>query len=388
MRKSDARSSAVAPRRSRFMTVTPGVAVDWVAWTAPRRFGERSAPVNRAQARRRAKPRTGLSDSHRLRIQDSIELMRTNTTRERLAKGEGVYGCGLQVYRAPEISRAFAAAGFAYVFIDMEHGSFNLETAHDMIIACKLAGITPIVRVGEVRYTLCARLLDQGAQGIILPRVEDPEVLAEALGWLRFPPLGIRGFGINPTMVDYEACTMPEIIEHQNRETLSVVQFETVRAVERADELLSLKGLDVVMIGPADLSISLGIPGQFDNPLLIRTVDKVIERCNAHGVVPGIQTRGIAMAKMWAERGMRFVGVAAEHVFLLEKCKEAIATLRAAKEKRPCGTGGGAALRRDDSEFDRSVKLLGESLRRAGASAKLAPGASALPRSSPSKGVI
>src|ERR1035437_10158235 len=80
----------------------------------------------------------------------------------------------------------------------------------------------PIVRVGEVQYTLCARLLDQGAQGIILPRVEDPEVLAEALGWLRFPPLGIRGFGINPTMVDYEARTMSEIIEHQNRETLSV----------------------------------------------------------------------------------------------------------------------------------------------------------------------
>jgi 2-keto-3-deoxy-L-rhamnonate aldolase RhmA len=257
--------------------------------------------------------------------------MRTNTTRERLAKGEVVYGCGLQVYRAPEIPRAFAAAGFDYVFIDMEHGSFNLETAHDMIISCKLAGITPIVRVGEVQYTLCARLLDQGAQGIILPRVEDPKVLEAALSWLRFPPLGIRGFGINPTMVDYEARSMPEIIEHQNRETLSVVQFETVRAVERADELLSLKGLDVVMIGPADLSISLGIPGQFDNPLLIQTVDKVIERCNAHGVVPGIQTRGVAMAKMWVERGMRFVGVAAEHVFLLEKCKEAVAALRAGK---------------------------------------------------------
>ena len=122
------------------------------------------------------------------------------------------------------------------------------------------------MRVGEVQYTLCARLLDQGAQGIILPRVEDPKVLEQALSWLRFPPLGVRGFGINPTMVDYETRSMPEIIEHQNRETLSVVQFETVRAVERADELLSLKGLDVMMIGPADLSIALGIPGQFDQP--------------------------------------------------------------------------------------------------------------------------
>ena len=257
--------------------------------------------------------------------------MRINTTRERLAKGEIVYGCGLQVYRAPEIPRLFAAAGFDYVFIDMEHGSFNLETAHDMIVACKLAGITPIVRVGELQYTLCARLLDQGAQGIILPRVEDPKELEEALSWMRFPPLGKRGYGINPTMIDYEARSMPEVIEHQNRETLVVVQFETLRAVEAADELLSLKGLDVMMIGPADLSIALGVPGQFDNPLLVETVDKLIAKCNEHGVVPGIQTRGIAMGKFWAERGMRFVGVAAEHVFLLEKCKEAMAALRPAK---------------------------------------------------------
>jgi 2-keto-3-deoxy-L-rhamnonate aldolase RhmA len=257
-----------------------------------------------------------------------MEHMRTNKTREKLANGETVYGCGLQVYRAPEIPRAFAAAGFDYVFIDMEHGSFNLETAHDMIIASKLAGITPIVRVGEVNYTLCARLLDQGAQGIILPRVEDPAILEEALSWLRFPPVGKRGYGINPTMVDYETRSMPEVIEFLNRETLAVVQFETVRSIERADELLSLKGLDVVMIGPADLSISLGIPGQFDHPRLIEAVDKVIERCNAHGVAPGIQTRGTAMAKFWADRGMRFVGVAAEHVFLLEKCKEALSALK------------------------------------------------------------
>jgi 2-dehydro-3-deoxyglucarate aldolase/4-hydroxy-2-oxoheptanedioate aldolase len=257
--------------------------------------------------------------------------MRTNNTRQRLLAGETAYGCGLQVYRAPEIPRAFAAAGFDYVFIDMEHGSFNLETVHDMIIASKLAGITPIVRVGEVQYTLCARLLDQGAQGIILPRVEDPAVLAEALSWMRFPPQGKRGFGINPTMVDYETRGMPEIIEHQNRETLTVVQIETVTAVERREELLSLKGLDVMMIGPADLSIALGIPGQFDNPLLIETVDRVIETCNKYGVVPGIQTRGVAMAKFWASRGMRFIGVAAEHVLLLEKSREALAALRPAK---------------------------------------------------------
>src|SRR5919206_3057911 len=135
--------------------------------------------------------------------------MRINHTRERLGRGETVFGCGLQVYRSAEIPRAFAAAGFDYCFIDMEHGAFDLETVQDMIRSSADAGITPIVRVAELLYSLVARLLDSGAQGIILPRVEDPALLREALSWMRFPPEGKRGYGVNPTMVRYEACTFP-----------------------------------------------------------------------------------------------------------------------------------------------------------------------------------
>jgi 4-hydroxy-2-oxoheptanedioate aldolase len=261
--------------------------------------------------------------------------MRANQTRERLAQGETVFGCGLQVYRSPEIARTFAAAGFDYVFIDMEHGAFNLETVQDMIKASVDSGITPIVRVSELLYSLCARLLDAGAQGIILPRVEDPAILKEALSWMRFPPAGRRGYGVNPTMVGYENRSFQEIIEHQNRNTLAVVQFETVRAVERAEELLATPGLDIIMVGPADLSISLGIPGQFEHPLLVSTVERLIDQCNRHGIVPGIQVRGVAMAKFWAERGMRFVGAGAEHGLLLEKSRETVAQLRAARAAQP-----------------------------------------------------
>lgn len=255
--------------------------------------------------------------------------MRVNLTRERLAKGETVFGCALQCYRSPEIARTFAAAGFDYVFIDMEHGSYNLETVHDMITASLEAGITPIVRVAELLYSLVARLLDSGAQGIILPRVEDPKILEEALSWLRFPPEGKRGYGVNTTMIGYESRGFREIIEHKNRNTVSVVQFESMTAIERADELLSLKGFDIAMVGPADLSINLGIPGEFDNPKLVSVVEGLIAKCNRHGVVPGIQTRSLAMAKAWAERGMRFVGAGAEHALLLEKAKETVAQLRA-----------------------------------------------------------
>jgi 2-dehydro-3-deoxyglucarate aldolase/4-hydroxy-2-oxoheptanedioate aldolase len=257
--------------------------------------------------------------------------MRVNQTRERLAKGETVFGCGLQVYASAEIPRTLAAAGFDYVFIDMEHGPFDLETVYAMIKSAGDSGITPIVRVGELLYSLVARLLDSGAQGIILPRVEDPRLLEEAVSWMRFPPEGRRGYGINATMIGYETRNFPEIIEHQNSNTLCVCQFETIRAMERADELLSVKGLNVAMVGPADLSIALGIPGQFDHPLLVSTVEQLIDRFNRHGVVPGIQTRNLAMAKMWAERGMRFVGASAEHALLLEKAKESVSQLRAVR---------------------------------------------------------
>jgi len=113
------------------------------------------------------------------------------------------------------------------------------------------------------------------------------------------------------------------------------VQFETRRAIEIADEMLSIPGMDIAMVGPADLSISLGVPGQFDHPLLVSTVERLIEKCNAHGVVPGIQTRGLAMSKFWAERGMRFVGSGSEHLMLLEKAKETVAQLRAVRAATP-----------------------------------------------------
>jgi len=254
--------------------------------------------------------------------------MRMNRTLARLAEGHTALGCALQQYRSVEIPRLFAAAGFDYVFLDMEHSGFDLETVQDMVAAAAQAGITPVVRVGELLYSLVARLLDVGAQGIIFPRVECPEALAEAVSWTKFPPEGRRGYGVSAAMVDYEPATFTEIIRHANTNTMVVAQFETRAALDRADELLAVKGFHVAMIGPADLSVSLGVPGEFESPVLVDAVMAFIEKCNQHGVVPGIQTRGVVLARKWVERGMRFVGAGGEHSLLMEKARETVAELR------------------------------------------------------------
>jgi 2-keto-3-deoxy-L-rhamnonate aldolase RhmA len=255
--------------------------------------------------------------------------MRVNGMWKRLQAGETVYGCAIQCYRSSEIPRVLAAAGFDYFFLDMEHGGFDIETAQDLVSSAVSAGITPLVRVAELQYALVARLLDVGAQGIVLPRVEEPEVLREALSWMRYPPHGKRGYGVLPPVIDYEQQGMDTIMEHLNDNTCAVVQFETRTALDRADKLLSLPGVQIAMIGPADLSVSLGVPGQFDSPILVKAVERFIEKCNYYGVVPGIHCRSAALALPWIARGMRFIGAGSEQSMLIERTRQVSQELRA-----------------------------------------------------------
>jgi 2-dehydro-3-deoxyglucarate aldolase/4-hydroxy-2-oxoheptanedioate aldolase len=221
-----------------------------------------------------------------------------------------------------------AAAGFDFVFIDCEHGGFDLETIQDVVRVSRLAGITPLVRVAELSYSLAARALDVGAQGIILPRVEEPELLREALSWMKFPPTGKRGFGLGPSQLDYRTQSFPEAMAEANANTLTVVQFESTTALARAEELLAVGGIDVALIGPSDLSISLCVPGEFEHPRLVEAVCSFIQVCNRHAVAAGIQVRNAALAKVWVDRGMRFVGCGSELTLLLAKAQETIAELR------------------------------------------------------------
>lgn len=256
--------------------------------------------------------------------------MRENRTKSRLGEGQQVFGCALQQYRSSEIARLLAAVGFDYLFIDTEHGAFNLETVQDLVQASNHAGITPFVRVGEMLYSLVTRALDMGAQGIIFPRVEDPLLLQEAVGWVKYPPYGVRGFGFMAPQLDYEQHSLPEIINHLNEQTMIIVQFETAVSLEKCDDLLSVPGIDVGMVGPTDLSISLGVPGEFTHPKLVAAVETFIEACNRHGVVPGIHCRTGQMALPWMKRGMRFLGCGSEHGMMLEKARDTINELRAA----------------------------------------------------------
>src|SRR5581483_8682043 len=188
--------------------------------------------------------------------------MRINLVKQALAEGKVQLGTGFGQLRSPEIPRMLAAARFQWAFIDTEHGGFDLETVQDICRVSNMCGLSPIVRVADLQYALVARALDSGAQGLIFPRVESPELLERAISWTKFPPVGVRGYGLTAIQVDYESLTFSQIIEHVNANTMVVFQIETRRAFEAREELLSVPGVDAVMIGPADFSIALGVPGE------------------------------------------------------------------------------------------------------------------------------
>lgn len=179
--------------------------------------------------------------------------MRINTVKRALAEGKVQLGTGFGQLRSQDVVRILHDAGFHWAFVDTEHGGFDLETVQDVCRISAVLGFCPVVRVGELQYTLVARALDAGAQAIMFPRVESPELLEKAISWTRFPPLGVRGFGLTGIQLDHEKVTIPQIIEHLNAQTMVVLQIETRRALEARHELLAVPGVDVVMVGPADL---------------------------------------------------------------------------------------------------------------------------------------
>ncbi|MGH9325220.1 MAG: HpcH/HpaI aldolase family protein [Terriglobia bacterium] len=254
--------------------------------------------------------------------------MQINRVKEALRAGKCQFGAGWSQFRSQDVARILQTAGFDWAFIDAEHGGFGIETVRDICLAAAQAGITPVVRVADLQYSLMARALDCSSQGIILPRVESADLLKRAVAWTKFPPEGTRGYGLGGPQLGYQTHPFADVIRHMNANTLVVLQIETVRAFEVREELLAVPGIDAVLIGPADLSVSLGIPGEFQHPRMVETIEGIRDACVRRGVAPGIHMRSPALAKFWVERGMRFVSCGNEVSFLHERASDVASQLQ------------------------------------------------------------
>lgn len=249
--------------------------------------------------------------------------------REKLAAGRTVVGLMLVEIRQPSIMTVLANAGFDFVLIDNEHGPFSVETVADLSRAARSAGVTPIVRVPECTYAHVTQSLDGGAQGIMLPRVTARGQVEECVAHMKYPPLGRRGAVLARGHTGFKGGPLADTLAGFNRETFLVVQIETAAAVEHLDDILGVPGVDAALIGPTDLSLSLGVPGKMDDPLLVSAIERTIAACAAHGIVPAIHTNDVAMSAGWARKGMRLVSINSEIGLLGSGAQAALTAIRA-----------------------------------------------------------
>jgi 4-hydroxy-2-oxoheptanedioate aldolase len=211
-----------------------------------------------------------------------------NHALRQLRAGKLAIGLGLRQARTVDIAQIARTAGFDWLFIDCEHGSMDADTAAQIAAASLAVGITPIVRVPGLEHWHASRMLDNGAQGIVVPHVDTAAEAKRVADTCRYPPLGKRSMGGGLQQLGFEPVPVGEAARIINEETLVVVMIESPQALESCEAIAAVPGIDALLIGTNDLCLELGIPGKFDDPRVADAYRKVIAACRKHGKFPGM----------------------------------------------------------------------------------------------------
>jgi len=254
--------------------------------------------------------------------------MKTNLTKAKLKNGESCIGTMIREIRSPQVVQLMAASGWDFMIVDTEHGFIGTETLADFASVAQREVVTLLVRVPDNLYHLLARPLDFGIEGVICPHVESRAQAELIVNAVKYAPAGDRGVSISGIGTGYRATGSKAYLEEANANTFIGVQIESVAALERLDEIFSVKGIDAAFIGPEDLSQSMGIPGEVDHGRMLAAYQRVVDSANKHGVAPGMHFRDLAVMTEWMGRGMRFVAYKTDFRLLQEASQSALKVLR------------------------------------------------------------
>ena len=231
-----------------------------------------------------------------------------NVAREKLEQDQLSLGVGVRLTRSVEIAPAMAAAGFDWLFLDMEHGTMSLDACAQISAAALDAGISPIARVPSGQYSEATRALDNGAMGIVMPHVDTAAEAREVVERLKYPPVGHRSMGGTGPHYGLRNMSVGDASKALNAANLTVVMLETPTAIANAAEIASVPGVDVLLIGTNDLCAEMGIHGDFGNDRVADAYAKMIDACKKHNKFPG-------MAGIYNETIMpRYIGMGARFI--------------------------------------------------------------------------
>jgi len=236
-----------------------------------------------------------------------MTLAKSLALKERLQAGEMTFGAWL-TFQDPAVAEIMAAIGFDWVLIDGEHAPYTLENLTVVLMAFDGQATVPIVRVPWNDRVAIKQVLDLGATGILIPYVCSPEEARRAVAACKYPPAGMRGFG--PRRASAYGRNMDEYIRLANDAIVVAVQIEHIEAVGVIEEILAVPGIDVVLLGPMDLSASMGLLGHLEHPRVVEAMERVVVAARQAGIPAGMPLPSDATADdvlYWSARGCRFI---------------------------------------------------------------------------------
>ena len=254
----------------------------------------------------------------------------TNAMKQKLAAGELVLCMNLRLARTVDIAMVAKAGGYDALYVDMEHSPYSIDTAATICAASLGVGITPLVRVPSHDAHWSSRVLDGGAQGVIVPHVNNRGEAEAVVRNCRFPPLGQRSvMGLGPAL-GYRAMPLGEINDRLNADTAVIVMLETAEGIDNAQAVAALPGIDVLLIGSGDLTTDYGIPGQVDHPKLRAAYERVAEACKKHGRILGVGgiRHNVKLQGELVRLGARFVIAGTDTNYVLAGAKADTSALR------------------------------------------------------------
>ncbi len=253
--------------------------------------------------------------------------MRKNLLKEKIRNGESALGTFVKL-TDPSVIEILAIAGFDFFVVDSEHVAFDREQLTNILRAADAYGITPIIRVKENNKVEILQTLDLGYHGVQVPNVDTVNQLESLVKSVKYDPIGTRGFSPSVRACDYGTCGIDEYIATANSETMIVSHCETKECVENIDEILKVEHLDVLFIGPMDLSQSYGLTGKPGHETVKTAIDTVLAKAKAAGVPTGTVAGNPDIAKALIEKGVQYILMNSDMGMIMQWAKNAIKAVK------------------------------------------------------------
>jgi 2-keto-3-deoxy-L-rhamnonate aldolase RhmA len=260
--------------------------------------------------------------------------LNTRALKQTLREGRVALGTWVFEFNTPGIARLLSSAGADFVVYDMEHSGFGIETIRTLVSQSRGADLAVLVRPPAGEYHLIAPLLDVGAGGVIVPKIETASEASRVIGACRYCPLGHRGAAFSIAHDDFQSGDVAAKMKAANEAVVCGLLIETQAGVENINSILSVPGVDLIWVGFLDLSLSLGIPGQYTHPEFEAAISRILKACESNGVPVGIMADRHESALERIRQGFHCISYSGDLWLLQRALSEGIEAIRQGVEDR------------------------------------------------------